>query len=112
MVANVCLNICGVIFISSPILYGKFLNINLTDCSSKCDTPSFPTNKYSSLVSLYVFIYVSSNFRVSLFPKYIVRSEEHTSELQSRFDLVCRLLLEKKKHNINNDDICKRLGNA
>src|SRR5699024_12494405 len=28
----------------------------------------------------------------------LVRSEEHTSELQSRFDLVCRLLLEKKKH--------------
>src|SRR5438067_6522127 len=28
-----------------------------------------------------------------------VRSEEHTSELQSRFDLVCRLLLEKKKKN-------------
>src|SRR5699024_12818820 len=27
----------------------------------------------------------------------IDRSEEHTSELQSRFDLVCRLLLEKKK---------------
>src|SRR5699024_12127933 len=27
-----------------------------------------------------------------------VRSEEHTSELQSRFDLVCRLLLEQKKH--------------
>src|SRR5438067_8555342 len=27
------------------------------------------------------------------------RSEEHTSELQSRFDLVCRLLLEKKKRN-------------
>src|SRR5207249_5169110 len=25
------------------------------------------------------------------------RSEEHTSELQSRFDIVCRLLLEKKK---------------
>src|SRR5699024_12397274 len=28
---------------------------------------------------------------------YTGRSEEHTSELQSRFDLVCRLLLEKKK---------------
>src|SRR5437868_13378114 len=28
-----------------------------------------------------------------------LRSEEHTSELQSRFDLVCRLLLEKKKKN-------------
>src|SRR5437868_10271108 len=29
------------------------------------------------------------------------RSEEHTSELQSRFDLVCRLLLEKKKNRLN-----------
>src|SRR6266403_4177499 len=29
------------------------------------------------------------------------RSEEHTSELQSRRDLVCRLLLEKKKKQIN-----------
>ena len=29
----------------------------------------------------------------------MLRSEEHTSELQSRSDLVCRLLLEKKKHN-------------
>src|SRR6266481_1126990 len=28
------------------------------------------------------------------------RSEEHTSELQSQFHLVCRLLLEKKKKNI------------
>src|SRR5699024_11442113 len=30
-------------------------------------------------------------------PRTKKRSEEHTSELQSRFDLVCRLLLEKKK---------------
>src|SRR5699024_11993679 len=30
------------------------------------------------------------------------RSEEHTSELQSRFDLVCRLLLEKKKEDPRN----------
>src|SRR5699024_12736526 len=30
-------------------------------------------------------------------PPRLLRSEEHTSELQSRFDLVCRLLLEKKK---------------
>src|SRR5207249_7759666 len=32
------------------------------------------------------------------------RSEEHTSELQSRFDLVCRLLLEKKKQNTTTAD--------
>src|SRR5438874_8767585 len=30
----------------------------------------------------------------------IFRSEEHTSELQSRRDLVCRLLLEKKKQHL------------
>src|SRR2546428_9385235 len=29
----------------------------------------------------------------------LIRSEEHTSELQSRSDLVCRLLLEKKQRN-------------
>src|SRR5207249_9676567 len=41
----------------------------------------------------------SSRLRPAKFSK--VRSEEHTSELQSRFDLVCRLLLEKKKKNNN-----------
>src|SRR5438105_12725890 len=33
------------------------------------------------------------------------RSEEHTSELQSRVDLVCRLLLEKKKKKIQSSTI-------
>src|SRR5437868_12943024 len=33
------------------------------------------------------------------------RSEEHTSELQSRFDLVCRLLLEKKKYKMLLHDV-------
>src|SRR5690349_16765366 len=37
------------------------------------------------------------------------RSEEHTSELQSRRDLVCRLLLEKKKNN-NTTPACTRLA--
>src|SRR5437667_2657835 len=32
------------------------------------------------------------------------RSEEHTSELQSHHDLVCRLLLEKKKEGASNKD--------
>src|SRR2546422_5362845 len=32
------------------------------------------------------------------------RSEEHTSELQSRLHLVCRLLLEKKKQNTSRDE--------
>src|SRR2546429_3131161 len=33
----------------------------------------------------------------------LLRSEEHTSELQSRLHLVCRLLLEKKKNNERSD---------
>src|SRR5438874_5818800 len=43
-----------------------------------------------------------------------LRSEEHTSELQSRRDLVCRLLLEKKKKKTNKsiqDDITNRAKN-
>src|SRR5207248_6965875 len=39
----------------------------------------------------------SFSSRCSLPPMSILRSEEHTSELQSPYDLVCRLLLEKKK---------------
>src|SRR5438034_1946020 len=35
---------------------------------------------------------------------FIDRSEEHTSELQSHSDLVCRLLLEKKKNKNTTDD--------
>src|SRR2546429_7145743 len=34
-------------------------------------------------------------------PDELERSEEHTSELQSRLQLVCRLLLEKKKHDVS-----------
>src|SRR5256885_11876381 len=33
------------------------------------------------------------------------RSEEHTSELQSPCNLVCRLLLEKKKYSVHTDDV-------
>src|SRR5699024_12732398 len=47
--------------------------------------------KYTALESKY-----SVNINVLADDK-LKRSEEHTSELQSRFDIVCRLLLEKKK---------------
>src|SRR5690606_41610686 len=40
-----------------------------------------------------------------------LRSEEHTSELQSRENLVCRLLLEKKKNEIQNDNSFMNLIN-
>src|SRR3712207_8175884 len=59
-------------------------------------------------IIFYVFLYT---FLQLLFRKEIkkdcllkdnLRSEEHTSELQSRQYLVCRLLLEKKKHQEDN----------
>src|SRR5260370_24530772 len=47
-------------------------------------------------------IALSANFALAADVKFvngIPRSEEHTSELQSHLNLVCRLLLEKKKKN-------------
>src|SRR5690625_7088429 len=46
-----------------------------------------------------VFLYIHP-YRAEFFCHVYVRSEEHTSELQSRGHLVCRLLLEKKKKQI------------
>src|SRR5256884_2425219 len=40
----------------------------------------------------------------NLNPAVYGRSEEHTSELQSRLHLVCRLLLEKKKHKLSHNN--------
>src|SRR5699024_11946962 len=41
------------------------------------------------------YYFINTTFKIKF-----VRSEEHTSELQSRFDLVCRLLLEKKNNKL------------
>src|SRR2546428_9866798 len=43
-------------------------------------------------------VHPRDRLRLTLRRDHQLRSEEHTSELQSRSDLVCRLLLEKKKH--------------
>src|SRR5688572_32528715 len=45
-------------------------------------------------------IYFGGGTPSLLAPKKVERSEEHTSELQSQSNLVCRLLLEKKKLNM------------
>src|SRR5438034_7464168 len=48
--------------------------------------------------AIWAVVYTGSGGRsVSPTPRLSKRSEEHTSELQSHSDLVCRLLLEKKK---------------
>src|SRR5699024_12826868 len=71
--------------------------------------PSFPTRRSSDLLIFFSPCHIQQRLvplnqhcchkhhkRQSRIGKNS-RSEEHTSELQSRFDLVCRLLLEKKK---------------
>src|SRR5699024_11301377 len=61
-------------------------------CSRRVGGPSWPYAPASSLRTASL-----SSPRRSEWPSGpATRSEEHTSELQSRFDLVCRLLLEKK----------------
>src|SRR5690606_42130269 len=59
------------------------LNVDYLDHDTLTDIISFD---YSDHITIQGDIFIS------------IRSEEHTSELQSRENLVCRLLLEKKKH--------------
>src|SRR5699024_8548354 len=78
---------------STPIA-GKGLIISLYKIAASF--PSFSTGKRVTYAHISGSCVISNSvcfFRIS---KYSFRSEEHTSELQSRFDLVCRLLLEKK----------------
>src|SRR5690625_6270208 len=63
---------------------------------------SYPKNKKIAERDILMFLVgINTGLRISdilkLKVKYVKRSEEHTSELQSRGHLVCRLLLEKKK---------------
>src|SRR5207247_10320996 len=95
-----------------------------SDCGGLVDVPSFPTRRSSDLFQPVAALLkawsvpfeilrldqqhldVSSLFERSGQVRY-GRSEEHTSELQSRVDLVCRLLLEKKKENmVGIDALC------
>src|SRR5206468_13012995 len=67
-------------------------NINYTNiCYFRCQFCAFSKGKLSENLRGRPY-----NLDLSL-PFEKARSEEHTSELQSRSDLVCRLLLEKKK---------------
>src|SRR2546422_5578024 len=81
---------------------GVFTTVNAPPVSSKM-LRVWSSYTYAALVVLRTFAEPSRKFRtlVSVTPVLNVRprSEEHTSELQSRLHLVCRLLLEKKKHN-------------
>ena len=54
----------------------------------------------STLMSVLYGFYQADSGSISVLEKQTARSEEHTSELQSLVNLVCRLLLEKKKNKL------------
>src|SRR5207249_11511127 len=81
-----------------PICMKYFERINVMFLYRSMSSPyhhhhPFRMNSFS--VSIHSFYYISIGALLNIYT--FIRSEEHTSELQSRFDLVCRLLLEKKK---------------
>src|SRR5437868_11471991 len=61
-------------------------------------SPGVKSDQHATPLVTKVFNRVSVSLRdvTDVASVQLLRSEEHTSELQSRFDLVCRLLLEKK----------------
>src|SRR5699024_12741517 len=87
-----------------PRLFRLFLSCSLPLLYLR----SFPTRRSSDLIrsqvlTVFFLPLLTAGIHVAVaFPlmsrllELLYRSEEHTSELQSRFDLVCRLLLEKK----------------
>src|SRR2546430_6082115 len=58
--------------------------------------PETGTKKIGSLIAVCIPLELRSSVRTYV-EEPLIRSEEHTSELQSQSNLVCRLLLEKKK---------------
>src|SRR5699024_11799605 len=86
-----------------PLSYPFDLNKNeaSTPKTIAAEIPALVTSKIPVMTPINPCTSASCNAPCTKeFPK-LVRSEEHTSELQSRFDLVCRLLLEKKKKSIH-----------
>src|SRR5689334_24782268 len=65
-----------------------------TICNCACGGPE---NYYATRNCLLFKLVWSASFPADRIFPVPIRSEEHTSELQTQFHLVCRLLLEKKK---------------
>src|SRR5207253_3485851 len=83
-----------------PLVTGVFARYRAPDFARALLRPVEVTSEALGAVS-FVFV-TATQFRsiMNLGWRAWLRSEEHTSELQSRGHLVCRLLLEKKKHQI------------
>src|SRR5947207_9681284 len=83
------------LFRSNPAK-GEFTRQTWTSCPLHCIVDTSITSAFSASHFLALRNLRSNPSGLSYFTKVQNRSEEHTSELQSHSDLVCRLLLEKK----------------
>src|SRR5699024_11834252 len=88
-------SLCCVTPIAQQMASLSTLAISLAIAFKSATEIPVSSSAYASVNGSKLFLYTSK-----LFTHLSMRSEEHTSELQSRFDLVCRLLLEKKNTNI------------
>src|SRR5699024_11922729 len=84
-------------FATSDELLIKHTQISITNAFHWDEYPV--TEQWEQLLKQYPKsgVILLQRDQISILDTILGRSEEHTSELQSRFDLVCRLLLEKKK---------------
>src|SRR5699024_12316103 len=99
-----CLNICSVHFFFNAAASSEIYTLSLHDAlpilteTGGQPPVSFPAKDVAVL--LFLLRRLTRRGRNAA----CGRSEEHTSELQSRFDLVCRLLLEKKnEYNLSSN---------
>src|SRR5690625_5817575 len=86
------------------------MQLSLFNCSPNFDLAKslYPTilSALSTASTIAFNLYIISDNFISTPPRIVYfRSEEHTSELQSRGHLVCRLLLEKIKQTLYSDTI-------
>src|SRR5260221_10603090 len=82
------MNATGVLFLpSASIIFGKGFDSTHLKVRSSRDRKSTRLNSSHTVISYAVFC---------------LRTKKHTSELQSHSDIVCRLLLEKKRKYTNN----------
>src|SRR5699024_11319252 len=95
-----CLSLCFFFSYVDPSDLHSFPTRRSSDLPARsllgaCRVTTFSSLGFTSTESSFLGSLAELSYNSTVPP----RSEEHTSELQSRFDLVCRLLLEKKKEH-------------
>src|SRR3712207_9351549 len=88
---------CFIVCLYPYVIFFFFLMIRRPPRSTLFPYTTLFRSQLSVISVAWGSIILNWNSLLKLLLPYLIRSEEHTSELQSRQYLVCRLLLEKKK---------------